>query len=56
MKTGVVEQQVYDEYMRLATDLHSAGYKPDTRFSVEELRENLRFAEDLLTKARSVLP
>jgi HEPN domain-containing protein len=55
VKTGVVEQRVYDEYMRLATDLHSAGYNPDTRFSVEDLRENLRFAEDLLTKARSVL-
>lgn len=56
VKTGVVEQRVYDEYMRLAPDLHSAGYKPDTRFSVEEMRGNLRFAEDLLTKARSVLP
>jgi HEPN domain-containing protein len=55
VKTGVVEQRVYDEYMRLATDLHSAGYNPDTRFSVEDLRENLRFAEDLLTKARSFL-
>ncbi len=39
VKAGVVEQRVYDEYMRLATDLHSAGYKPDTRFNVEELRE-----------------
>lgn len=55
VKTGVLEQRVYDEYMRLATDLHSAGYKPGTRFSVEELRDSLRFAEDLLTRARSVL-
>lgn len=55
VETGVVEQRIYDEYMRLATDLHSAGYKPDTRFNVDELRENARFAEDLLIKARSFL-
>jgi len=50
---GVVEQRVYDEYMRLATDLHSGGYQPDTSFDVDELRENANFAEDLLVKARS---
>ena len=55
VKTGVVEQRIYDEYMRLATDLHSAGYQPNTRFNVDELRENAKFAEDLFMKASSIV-
>ena len=55
VKTGVVEQRTYDEYMRLATDLHSAGYQPNTRFNVDELRESAKFAEDLFMKASSIV-
>ena len=46
---------MYDKYLSLATELHMAGYQPSKTFSVEELKENLLFAEDLLTKAESIV-
>jgi hypothetical protein len=39
----------------MATELHMAGYQPSRTFSIDELRENLRFAEDLLTKAKAIV-
>ena len=52
VKAGRLESVVYDEYLGMATELHKASYQPGRAFSSEELKENLRFAEDLLTKAR----
>jgi uncharacterized protein (UPF0332 family) len=54
VRAGRLEREVYDKYLSLATELHMAGYQPNKTFSAEELRENLRFAEDLLTKAKSI--
>jgi len=54
VRAGRLERAAYDKYLSLATELHMAGYQPSKTFSVEELRENLRFAEDLLTKAKSI--
>lgn len=50
-----LERAVYEKYLSLATELHMAGYQPNKTFTSEELKENLRFAEDLLTKARSIV-
>jgi uncharacterized protein (UPF0332 family) len=50
-----LERTVYEKYLSLATELHMAGYQPNKTFTSEELKENLRFAEDLLTKARSIV-
>ncbi len=50
-----LERKVYDKYLSLATELHMAGYQPSKTFSIEELKENLQFAEDLLTKAKSII-
>jgi len=55
VRAGRLERAVYDKYLSLATELHVAGYQPSRTFSSEELKENLRFAEDLLTKARSIV-
>jgi hypothetical protein len=55
VKAGRLEKEVYDKYLSLATELHMAGYQPSKTFSIEELKENLQFAEDLLTKARSIV-
>jgi len=55
IRTGSLERAVYDKYLSLATELHMAGYQPSKIFSVEELKENLRFAEDLLTKAKAIV-
>jgi len=54
IRTGRLERTVYDKYLSLATELHMAGYQPSKTFNPEELRESLRFAEDLLTKAKSI--
>lgn len=55
IRAGRLERAVYDKYLSLATELHMAGYQPSKTFSSEELKENLRFAEDLLTKTRSTV-
>jgi uncharacterized protein (UPF0332 family) len=54
IRAGRLERAAYDKYLSLATELHMAGYQPSKTFSIDELEENLRFAEDLLTKAKSV--
>jgi len=54
IRAGRLERTVYDKYLSLATELHMAGYQPSKTFNLEELKENLRFAEDLLTKAKSI--
>lgn len=55
VRAGRLEREVYDKYLSLATELHMAGYQPSKTFSSGELKENLRFAEDLLTKAKSIV-
>jgi len=55
IRAGRLERAVYDKYLSLATELHMAGYQPSKTFSIEELKENLRFAEDLLTKAKAIV-
>jgi len=55
VRAGRLEREVYDKYLSLATELHMAGYHPSKTFSTEELRENLRFAEDLLTRVKSIV-
>ena len=55
VRAGRLERAVYDRYLSLATELHMAGYQPSKTFSIEELKENLRFAEDLLIRAKSIV-
>jgi len=55
VRAGRLERVVYDKYLSLATELHMAGYQPSKTFNIEELRENLRFAEDLLIKAKAIV-
>ena len=55
VRAGRLERETYDKYLELATDLHRAGYQPSITFSKEDLIKNLRFAEDLLTKAKSTV-
>lgn len=51
---GRVSRETYDRYLALATDLHLAGYRPNKTFEAKELEENLKFAEDLLVKVKSL--
>lgn len=55
VRAGRLERALYDKYLSLATELHMASYQPNKTFDTEELKENLRFAEDLLTKAKSII-
>ena len=54
IRTGIVERAVYDKYLSLATELHMSGYMPNKTFCAEELRDTLRFADDLLVKAKAI--
>jgi uncharacterized protein (UPF0332 family) len=54
VRAGRLERTVFDKYLSLATELHMASYQPSKTFKVEELSENFRFAEDLLTKAKAI--
>lgn len=54
VKAGRLEREVYNEYLILATELHRASYQPSMTFNKEKLVENLQFAEDLLTRAKSI--
>jgi len=54
VRKGLIERAVYDKYLSLATELHMSGYMPNKTFNSEELRETLKFAEDLLVKARTL--
>ncbi len=55
VRAGWLERTVYNKYLSLATELHMAGYQPSKTFSIEELKEDLQFAEDLLTKAKAIV-
>jgi hypothetical protein len=50
-----IDRNAYDRYMALAAELHLAAYRPRKVFARKELQEDLRFAEDLLIKARSII-
>jgi uncharacterized protein (UPF0332 family) len=55
VRAGRLERAVFDKYLSLATELHMAGYQPSKTFDVEELRENSKFAEDLLTRTKAIV-
>ena len=54
LRRARISREEYDKYMALASELHLAGYRQNRIFDEKELKEDLRFAEDLLTKARSL--
>lgn len=54
IQRGHLQQEEYDRYKTLESDLHLAGYDPETTFKKEDLQHELRFAEDMLTKLRAM--
>lgn len=54
IRAGKLPRTTYDKYLSLATELHMAGYQTSKTFDLEELKEDLTFAEDLLTKAKTI--
>ena len=54
LRRGRISRQEYDKYLALATGLHLAGYQHNRVFKPAELEEDLKFAEELQTKAKSI--
>lgn len=55
VRTRRIESSIYDRYLAIASELHLASYMQAKTFQAKDLNDNLKFAEDLLTKAKSVI-
>lgn len=55
VRAGRLNRKDYDKYLALASGLHLASYQPSKTFLVEELKEDIRFAEELLTRVKSII-
>jgi uncharacterized protein (UPF0332 family) len=53
LRRGRIDRQTHKKYFEIATDLHQAAYTQGKEFKEEDLRRNLQFAEDVLTKANA---
>jgi len=51
----IIEKEIYKKYMDLASNLHLAGYQTMMKFDKKKINENLKLAEDLLIKSKSIL-
>lgn len=54
VNTNKLSRSVNNKYLEVASALHQAGYTQGKVFSKEEVREYLRFAEDVLTLVKSI--
>jgi HEPN domain-containing protein len=54
VRAGRLKRDDYDKYLTLASGLHLASYQPNKIFLVEDLKEDIRFAEELLTRVKSI--
>lgn len=46
--------ELHDKHLALASELYLAGHRQSMIFDISELKINLRFAEDLLQKMKSM--
>lgn len=54
VNTNKLSRNINNRYLEVASALHQAGYTQGKTFSREEVREYLRFAEDVLTLVKSI--
>lgn len=54
VNTNKLSRNVHNKYLEVASALHQAGYTQGKVFSMNEVREYLRFAEDILTLVKSI--
>ena len=52
----IITNEEYQTYRNLVSELHERGYIPGEDFDKNELTEYAEYAENLLVKARAVLP
>lgn len=55
VRAGRLDRGTYDRYLALASGLHLTSYQPSRTFLIEELKEDIKFAEELLTKVKSIV-
>ena len=48
VKRKIIKEEIYNRYLELATDLHSAGYEFGRYFKKDELNKAFEFVEDFL--------
>ena len=53
LSRGRIDRATHRKYLDIASDLHQAAYTQGVEFKEEDLKKNLQFAEDLLTKAKA---
>lgn len=53
LQRGKIDKQTHEKYLDMASQLHLAGYTQGMEFKESDLRANLQFAEDLLTKVKA---
>ncbi|MGQ9468804.1 MAG: hypothetical protein ACUVTD_03125 [Nitrososphaerales archaeon] len=55
VRAGRLNRGYYDKYPALASELHLASYQPSKTFMIEDLKEDIRFAEELLTRVKVII-
>lgn len=55
VNTNKLSRNIYNKYLEVASALHHAGYTQGKMFSKSEVKEYLKFAEDILTLAKSIV-
>jgi uncharacterized protein (UPF0332 family) len=53
LQRGLIDKRTNGKYLDMASELHLAGYTQGMEFKEADLRKNLQFAEDLLTKIKA---
>lgn len=55
LQRGRIDKDTHRKYLDMASELHLAGYTQGVEFKEADLRKNLQFAEDLLTKVKAAV-
>lgn len=55
VNTNKLSRNIHNKYLEVASALHQAGYTQGKTFTKNEVKEYLKFAEDILTFVKSVI-
>lgn len=55
INTNKLSRDIYNKYLEIASDLHHAGYTQGKLFSKSDVKEHLKFAEDVLTQVKALI-
>jgi len=55
VNTNKISRNINNKYLEVASALHQAGYTQGKVFYVNEVKDYLKFAEDVLTFVKSIV-